>query len=280
MEANSNCQIFYCETPLSLPLSAKGAYSEGDGAHFALPGISIDSALSLGLEKDFNNQNINTNLSGDNNSGSNNTEDKHTQRRAIFVPIRSIKNIFIWVTTLERLKFAGVKSATNSALSYDLEVSSVHNHARVLPSCTCIDQGLIFLEEYAFIPVVTESLSAIAKDASENFFPQSEDFEWWRKKMINDLVLVSEECFNDLMLSIGSFNWVEGNWGDGKQVDRKLDAKDESEARSKTVAVFTLPPETIFASEPKGYSGLCQFGVNLEYGHGFCRIVEQNGKNI
>ena len=172
----------------------------------------------------------------------------------LLLPVRSLRNIFAWVSTLERLGSIGLNLGEEMVLH--------KNQALVASSCSCTNDGLLNLEEYCFIPQAKHPIDGVIKELSAQILPDSEEYEWWRKKLENDLVLVSEESFSDLLLAVSLEEGIE---------------KDIAVTATQSQALLNFPRESLLhvKSDLPDTKEVFQLGALKSLGRGMFRVISR-----
>jgi len=122
-----------------------------------------------------------------------------TNARILFFPVKSMKNIFAWITcpkVLQRFK-------------NDLQLANIDNMPEIPAPNTCpfgsqlfIKDNKIILEEYAFEITGKAECENIAKWLSENIFPSTKENDpckYWEQKIKTDIVVLGDDEFKDFV---------------------------------------------------------------------------------
>ncbi len=121
-----------------------------------------------------------------------------TDAKILLFPVKSVKNVFSWVTcpsVLGRLKrdleIAGIES--------DWNIPKLEKEAAISPKLKLDDftKDKIVLEEYAFDISRDKEIEKIAKWISENIFASQDDY--FSSKLEEDLIILSDEEFEDFV---------------------------------------------------------------------------------
>ena len=132
--------------------------------------------------------------------------DKHagalafTDGRLLLFPVKSMKGVFAWVTSRQVI----------SRLQTDLEIAEVDSaqtpplpEARTVPETSELfvdeDEGDILLEEYSFSVEKDQCTSCFSEWISERVFPEEAEYPYWKEKVKNDLVVLSDDAFCDFV---------------------------------------------------------------------------------
>ena len=135
----------------------------------------------------------------------------------LLFPVRSMRGIFAWLTTQQRLiRLQEIVNNAGFVEPFPLgERDSLYTEEGVLlvnPKSHCLDRGKVYLEEYAFRTKTHEAVEKVGIWLSKWALPDSSDFEWWRKKIIKDLFVVSDVDFQDMTTMTCYREYVEGNF--------------------------------------------------------------------
>lgn len=117
--------------------------------------------------------------------------------RILLFPVKSLKDVFAWITCpmvlsrfIEDVKIAGEDLPWHPN---DL-VNTVPQGSSLL-----IDDNKVVLEEYTFITREEQKTGKIAEWFSHNIFPEDSAYDYWRKKLKKDLVILSDDDFADFV---------------------------------------------------------------------------------
>jgi CRISPR-associated protein Cmr4 len=126
-----------------------------------------------------------------------------TDARILLFPVKSLKGVFAWITcpmVLERFK-EDLKLTDQLNKFLNVDFSSLVN---TLPQQTniCIESKVV-LEEYTFEIEKNEATTNIANFLVNKIFPQQQDdiYKFWREKLQKDLVILSNDDFEQFVLS-------------------------------------------------------------------------------
>lgn len=184
----------------------------------------------------------------------------------LLFPLRSIRGIFTWVTSLKILQQfdAALKDSTCSprwplvGLNEEAFLTGPHNN------CVLKEQAL--LEEHCFPVVVEPRVQGISRWLASNLFPTSAEFQWWSAKLARDLIIVPDSVLRLLVQQNLHFE-VEATAG-SQQVDSALAS-----------LVEFLPTETVlYATLGEGLAEaelevpLISVGYKQVFGRGLCRL--------
>lgn len=119
-----------------------------------------------------------------------------TDARLLLFPVKSLKNIFAWITCPMVLeKFRSELSLAGIELGFELP------GAGTVPenSTLVIDNNVVILEEYTFDVKKDTLCGQLAKWLSENILPNGEAYEYWRTKITRDIVVLPDEDYRDFV---------------------------------------------------------------------------------
>ena len=130
-----------------------------------------------------------------------------TDARLLLFPVKSMKSIFAWVTCpkvlnrfINDLNIAGIKGVPElpdeNTVPYKCKLLFLDNEHNP-------NNSKIILEEYTFDVKKDEDenkkCSKFALWLSNNIFPNDDVFKYWREKLQNDLVVLSDDDFKDFV---------------------------------------------------------------------------------
>ena len=125
-----------------------------------------------------------------------------TDARLLLFPVKSVKGVFAWVTcpaVLERLKHD--LSICNSSLNCVDDIPD----ANTIPSNSNLivkDDGedkKIVLEEYTFTVRHDDKCNSAAEWISNHALPSDPSYAYWRAKVKEDIVVLSDDDFRDFV---------------------------------------------------------------------------------
>lgn len=125
-----------------------------------------------------------------------------TDGRLLLFPVRSLNGVFAYTTSrfaLSRLKrdleMTGVKVDWTVPAESDDKIVGIQD-SKIKDSNNKVK---VVLEEYTFDFQADESVKAIAKWIADNAIPQGSEYEFWRKKVKDDLLILPENAFRDFV---------------------------------------------------------------------------------
>ena len=126
-----------------------------------------------------------------------------TDARLLLFPVKSVKGVFAWVTcpaVLERFK-QDLSICQPSIRFVDAmpNADTVPNENQLLVKNEDNDKKIV-LEEYTFPVTPDEKCDAVAQWIAENVLPTDTSYGYWRDKMKQDLVVLSNDDFRDFVM--------------------------------------------------------------------------------
>ncbi len=121
-----------------------------------------------------------------------------TDARLLLFPVKSVSGVFGWVTcpaVLERFKHD--LSICEPSITFDF---SPPQENQVPPNSELIvSDNKIVLEEYTFEVQETDDCKNLANWIAENCMPSDDVYKYWREKIQNSLVVLSNDDFRDFV---------------------------------------------------------------------------------
>jgi CRISPR-associated protein Cmr4 len=111
-------------------------------------------------------------------------------------PVRSVSGVFAYVTCAHVL-------ARIRRLDSSLPPLALTGEQKVLvttPSAVTAS-GRVVLEEFSFTATPDDQATQIAQWFAESAFPDTEDYAYWREKVMNSLVILPDDDFRDFAVS-------------------------------------------------------------------------------
>jgi len=123
-----------------------------------------------------------------------------TDARLLLFPVRSLNEVFAFTTSrfaLSRLK----RDMEMSQVKADWSVPSGAEDKIIGAKDNKIadSNNKIVLEEYTFDFQSADGVNAIADWIASNAIPQGDEYEFWRKKVKTDLLILPENAFRDFV---------------------------------------------------------------------------------
>jgi CRISPR-associated protein Cmr4 len=123
-----------------------------------------------------------------------------TDARILFFPVKSMKGVFAWITcpkVLERFK-NDLKLCGISNIPQISGENSVPYNSKLI-----IKDDKIVLEEYTFQVIKDKDINGICSKLAEwfsrNIIPADVDYNYWREKIKEDIVVLSNDDFKDFV---------------------------------------------------------------------------------
>ena len=120
-----------------------------------------------------------------------------TDARLLLFPVKSVSEVFGWITcpaVLERFKHDLSICQPDITLNFSLPAEN-----QVPTDDLIVSDNEIVLEEYTFEVQRTEECQSLANWISENCMPSDNVYDYWREKVQNSLVVLSNEDFRDFV---------------------------------------------------------------------------------
>lgn len=124
-----------------------------------------------------------------------------TDARLLLFPVKSMKGVFAWITCPKALQqFVNDLQLSRIDLGFSVPDAPTAPHG-----CQLLINGKLILEEYAF-DIQPEAdaqgnCSKLASWLSQHLFPSQEPiYDYWRKKILTDLVVLSNDDFRDFVM--------------------------------------------------------------------------------
>jgi CRISPR-associated protein Cmr4 len=118
--------------------------------------------------------------------------------RLLLFPIRSLVGVFAWATcpfVLERFKREMI--AAGFQIGWQVPNPANRHQALVAHDDTIVADGKVVLEEFAFEKQKDDSAEQIANWLRDNAFPQSGEYEDFRKWLPKRFVILPDDAFRD-----------------------------------------------------------------------------------
>ena len=121
-----------------------------------------------------------------------------TDARLLLFPVKSVSGVFGWITcpaVLERFKQD--LSICQPSITFDF--SNPQENQVPTDSELMVNDNNIVLEEYTFEVKQTDNCRMLADWIAENCMPSDDVYTYWREKIKNSLVVLSNEDFRDFV---------------------------------------------------------------------------------
>lgn len=120
--------------------------------------------------------------------------------RLLLFPVRSLKGVFAWTTSVNVLaRFQRDMKAVKpkQPLDWTVPSSPEEGQALTVDSQSVVVGDKVVLEEFAFTATADNGVKYIAEWLSNNAFPDSDEYRYFRNKVKTNLVILPEEAFRD-----------------------------------------------------------------------------------
>lgn len=176
----------------------------------------------------------------------------------VFYPLRSMKNIFLWITCPKKLKEIGEDFISEEEIS-----SLKENEILVSDRNSCVIEGLVYFENFTFIPKISKNLSQNLERLAKNVISGDESYQWWRNKFSIDVVVVEDKLFEELVYI--TINNIPNDY--------------VTKSGKKSLSLYSLPSESIFCSKKSENitksskeDKIVFVGESMENARGICRV--------
>jgi CRISPR-associated protein Cmr4 len=115
--------------------------------------------------------------------------------RIVLFPVRSLNGVFAYTTCAAVL--ARVARDVPNFPMFDQSVQG--ENALVTSKSALVASGKAVLEEFSFTCTANARVDEIAKWLAQNAFPTAPAYEYWRKKVQDSLIVLSDESFRDFV---------------------------------------------------------------------------------
>jgi CRISPR-associated protein Cmr4 len=115
--------------------------------------------------------------------------------RIVLFPVRSLNGVFAYTTCAAVLARVARDVPNFPALDQDVQ----GENALVTSKSAVVASGKAVLEEFSFTCKENARVDEIAKWLAQNAFPTAPAYEYWRKKVQDSLIVLSDESFRDFV---------------------------------------------------------------------------------
>jgi CRISPR-associated protein Cmr4 len=115
--------------------------------------------------------------------------------RIVLFPVRSLNGVFAYTTCAAVLARVARDVPNFPALDQDVQ----GENALVTSKSAVVASGKAVLEEFSFTCTANARVDEIAKWLAQNAFPSAPAYEYWRKKVQDSLIVLSDESFRDFV---------------------------------------------------------------------------------
>lgn len=128
-----------------------------------------------------------------------------TDARLLSFPVKSMKGVFAWITCpailnrlLQDLSMARTLGSAVPSPEIGGNIAALINTIPTTSNLLLTD-GKIVLEEFTFSVTANDACQALAQWIAEHVLPQDDAFAYWRAKIAQDLVVLSDDDFCDFV---------------------------------------------------------------------------------
>lgn len=113
--------------------------------------------------------------------------------RVVLFPVRSLAGVFAYITCPAVLARIGrdVSTFPRQALDTGVEDALVSNKTTIAAS------NRVVLEEFSFTAQPNQAVDEIATWLADNALPQTDEYDYWRRKLRTSLVVLHDDAFRD-----------------------------------------------------------------------------------
>lgn len=125
-----------------------------------------------------------------------------TDARLLLMPVRSLKGIFAWITSIDVLnRFQRDIGDTGNKIPIKITNPKDNRMFVTKDSKLLLSNNKVVLEEYTFDGITSESASDIAKFLCKNVFPQNNTNSYWKERMMTNLAILPDDYFKHFTLN-------------------------------------------------------------------------------
>jgi len=219
-----------------------------------------------------------------------------TDARLLLFPVKSVKGVFAWITcpyVLERFRndLKLVKGFDAAVLN---ELDNIENTVPLQAGLILKDNKIV-LEEYAFEVRKDQKCEELCKWLSKTVLPKAQEYNFWRNKMLKDVVVLSDDDFRDFVTlsteviartKIGDTGTVETGclWYEeylpSDSILYSLVLATPLFSEDKEAVKIFPDPEKVMTFFEKGLPSVIQIGGNATLGKGLVhtKLMSQSGK--
>ncbi len=202
--------------------------------HPLIAGSGLKGAVRHHFTRTWNDKSLITRLFGPERNASDHAGAiAFTDAALVAFPVRSLKNTFVYATcptALARLKRLAGEIATWTVPPV------AEGSAKVASKLAISDNNRLVLEAFDFAATVEAEVSSISAWLAENALPSGEDHQFFRDKLRNDLVVLSDTEFSHFVRN-------------ATVVEAHVKIENDTGTAAKGALFYTenLPPETLLA---------------------------------
>lgn len=117
--------------------------------------------------------------------------------RLLLFPLRSLAGVFVWATSRDLLaRFRREAAMVGIEPAWQLP-GEVREGQALVHGERALAGGKVVLEEFAFDPVQSEEVAAIARWLAASALPTGEEHRYWRDTLPSRLVVLADEVLRD-----------------------------------------------------------------------------------
>ena len=122
--------------------------------------------------------------------------------RILLFPVRSLNGVFAWTTSLDVLvRFRRDLALAQQAVDWNLPQTKIDADTCWVAGGTALQSdGNVTLEEFAYLAHREAFVKNLALWLAKHALPQTPEYEFWRKNLVNHLVILPDEDFRDFTL--------------------------------------------------------------------------------
>ncbi len=125
--------------------------------------------------------------------------------RILLFPVRSLNGVFAYTTSYDALnRFMRDVNRGNGSLTWKLpkEQQSEHTaHVTQGRKSRVTANNMVVLEEFSFTAEANLVVDDVATWIAENALPQTNEYDYWREKVKDSLVILPEDDFRDFVVN-------------------------------------------------------------------------------
>lgn len=117
--------------------------------------------------------------------------------RIVLFPVRSLSGVFAYITcpmVLARMR-RSIPNLKPFPAHVDVSKSVVTEHSSVTTS------GQLVLEEFSFSTEASSEINELATWFAEHALPTGDEYAYWRQKLLNSLVILSDDDFTEFTVN-------------------------------------------------------------------------------
>ena len=113
----------------------------------------------------------------------------------LLIPARTLRGVFTWITSIERLnEFQESVKGSPCGPRWNLPAAPKET-ALVNPRSHCVARKHLVVEQFSYLIESSPVIFPIGAWLADNALPRGSEYQWWRKKLVNDLVILPDASF-------------------------------------------------------------------------------------